>query len=118
MNAPTPEKVVIGQKLWYVPRELRRADPREVTVTKVGRKWADVSGGHGRINVETLEVDGRGYSSPGKCWRSREEYEAYDALCKAWDELRTLLSRHWSPPAGVTLNQVANAKRSLFKGEK
>lgn len=57
MNTETQsaEKLVVGMTLLYVPNDLRRGEPREVTVTKVGRKWADTSI-RLRISVTTLEV--------------------------------------------------------------
>lgn len=112
------ERLVVGQTLLYVPNDLRRSEPREVTVTKIGRKWADISGGYNRISITTLDVDGYGYSSPGKCWRSREAYESHKKLCEAWSELRRLIDAKWYVPEGVTLSQIENAKRSLFKGVK
>lgn len=111
----TPEeKLFAGQVLLYVPHDLRRAAPYEVTVTKVGRKWAEISG-RNRIDVKTLALDARGYSSPGRCWRSLAEYEADKALQEAWRELRQLMDKQWYVPDGVGLNQIKNAKRALFK---
>ena len=46
-----------GQKLWFVPNYAQGfGKEREVTVGKVGRKWADI-GAH-RIDAETLRADG------------------------------------------------------------
>lgn len=101
----------VGQTLWYVP--FRRGEPREVTVTKVGRLWgsfdAEYSGG--RFDLKTLRID----NSTGQLYLNREVYERDVFLRKAWGELRKEIDRTYSPPPGVTINQVDNAMRSLFK---
>lgn len=118
MDAPTPDqKLIVGAKLYYVPHDSRRHSPRHVTVTRVGRKWADIDSGQ-RIDVKTLAVDAGGYSSPGRCWRSEEEYTRHAQLQEAWRAFRALVDKEWEAPAGVTMNQIENAKRSLFKGSK
>lgn len=67
-------KVEVGQKLWLVP-DHRRAMGREVTVTKIGRKWASLSGNWDRFDMASGYLDG-GYSSPGRVYRNQEEHEA------------------------------------------
>lgn len=54
----------VGQQLWYVPNDSRRGEARFVTVTQVGRKWAQISP-TSRISIETLAVDAGRLSSPG-----------------------------------------------------
>jgi hypothetical protein len=112
-DSPTPEKLSVGQKLWFVPSG-RRGDPKEVTILKIGRKYADIGNGS-RVDVKTLHVDGRNYSSPGTCFLSRDAHETEVATAKAWDELKQLFNRTWIRPKGVTLSQIQNARRSLFK---
>lgn len=62
-----------GQKLWYVSTYSRYQGP--VTITKVGRKWAQLDNNE-RIDIKTMLADGKRYSSPGECYASKKEYDA------------------------------------------
>lgn len=104
----------VGQKLWFVPCGLRkRRDPCEVAVVKVGRKWVtlDIGNPPYRMAKGEMYVDGNGYTSPGSCYLSREEYEAEVALRSAWRDLVTWISA--SPPEGITLDKIAEIKRLI-----
>jgi hypothetical protein len=69
----------VGQKLFV---SVRYREALYMTVTKVGRKWLELEGGVWRADRETLEIDGKGYTSPGRAYASREEFEAYQAAQK------------------------------------
>lgn len=99
-----------GMVLFYVPSH-RYGQPREVTVERVGRKWAYLSGNNGRVDVETLIVDGGQYSSPARCYGSREEWEADTERGKTW----ALLARKmpYSPPEGVDTDDIKKAAELL-----
>lgn len=85
--------LTVGQELWYVPADARdRGRSCTVRVRSIGRKWAQVDGWLGQINIETWFVDGGGYSSPGRCWLNREAWEAEQRRLAAWDELRGITS--------------------------
>lgn len=86
-----------GQKLFYVPTR-RPENAHEVTITKVGRKWAQVLELRYRIDVNTLAVDGGQWISPGQCYYSRELYEEHLELRRAWDELIALMRNWYGPP--------------------
>lgn len=75
----------VGQQLWFVPRERRSSQPKFVTVTKVGRDWAYVSGHrhNSRVSLVSLDIDGGEYASPGRCYLNREEYEQQVAATTA-----------------------------------
>lgn len=109
------QRLSLGQTLWYVPSS-RRGTPHEAKIQGLGRKWATLDNGE-RINISTLLADGGQYFSPGRCYLSKEAYEAELAVCKAWNEFRNTVSRCYSPPEAVTLNQIHNAHRALFKGD-
>ena len=105
----------VGQKLWYVPhRHHRRGEPYEVEVTKVGRKWATVGEGwrQERIDLETMQADGKGYSSPGTCYLSREHYETEQERLAAWSQLTKAL-QYSRCPAGVTTEGIKQAMQLL-----
>jgi len=101
----------VGQTLWHVPSG-RRGLASEVTVLKVGRKWADIGYGR-RISIEDLSVDGGQYCSPGRCYLSKAEHDKEVELNSAWGKFSELM-RYANRPEGVRLSQIENAARSLF----
>jgi len=100
-----------GQKLWLVPAR-RRGKPREVEVGKVGRKWAALIPYYeGRVDIETLALDGGNYTSPGRCYGSRAEWEESSALGKAWAQFHRDLG--YEPNPGVTAEDLAKVRELL-----
>lgn len=111
MSDATSKRLVVGQKLWFVPHARYMGAEREVVVESVGRKWAAIGDGY-RVDVSTLFLDGRGYSSPGRCYLSRELWAAEDQAHAAWGVLRRALStRHL--PNGLTAEQIERATALL-----
>jgi hypothetical protein len=109
--------LVVGQKLLFV-REDRLAisyqrgrnetidQATELTVERLGRKWARC--GSYRVHRYTLDVDGDGYGSPGRCYLSREHYAAEKAADRAWRALSTkLLHRPDNGPSAEAIRQAA-----------
>jgi len=103
-----------GQKLWYVPVAARFEKPREVEVTKVGRRWAHL-GECLRVDLETLRADGGGFPSPGRCYLSRETWEQKQALNSGWESLRKEFFDGWPSkrPPHVTLEIIAQIRALL-----
>lgn len=101
--------VKVGQKLWFVPNE-RHGNPREVTVTKVGRKWFETDGYTPRISVESLKADGGQYLSPGRCYLSKSEHTHAVATTQAWSEFKRQIERMWQSP---DLEQITAAREAL-----
>jgi hypothetical protein len=99
--------LTVGQVLWFVPSHIRDK-PEAVTVLKIGRKWAHI-GKHGRVNRETLFVDGGTFASPGRCWLSKEAWEAEVRRQEAWQRLRKDIDRQWQAPDGLSLEQIEQA---------
>jgi hypothetical protein len=115
MTEELGEKMLtVGQELWYVPADRRYLGGAcAVRVLKVGRKWAEVSSNLGRIDAQSLWVDGGKYSSPGRCWLSKEAWEAAEALNSAWSEFyRDMYGRH-VPPDHVTVAIIAQVRAIL-----
>lgn len=106
------KKLQEGQKLWWVYSSNRRGQPREVTITKVGRKWAQLDNDK-RIDLETLVADAGQYSPSGCCYLSREEYEQAEALAKAWSNLKRDL-QYARRPDGVTIGDIEAARQMLW----
>lgn len=102
----------VGDKLWMVPSQRYMGDAREVTVTKVGRKWLTLDNGY-RASAADMWLDGGGYTSPGSCYASRAAWEAHKELCDAWEQLRRDVDRERRPPPGVTAQLIWHARASL-----
>lgn len=100
-----------GQTLWWVPAQNRNAQGREVTVVKVGRKWATISNNY-RIAIDNLVADGGIYSPPGQCYPSQAAYEAELALNAAWHKFRRSLDLR-AVPNGVTIDNIEAARKLL-----
>lgn len=102
-----------GQKLWMVPHQRYIGEPREVTITKVGRKWLTLDSGH-RAAVDGLALDGGGgYSSPGVCYLTREAWEADKALNDAWDKLRKDVELVRRVPNAIAVQDIYDARKLL-----
>lgn len=113
--ATVSSKLKIGDKLWYVPGS-RYGKPHEATVSKVGRIWfelSDATFSNARFSIETLCLDGRGYSMTGRCYRSRDEYEAEVALHSAWVRFRKIISDYHRPDSVKSAEQVQEAMKVL-----
>lgn len=107
----------VGQELWLVPREpRRRTSACFVTVKKIGRKWAEIDGpcwGGYRIDVNTLAVDGRGYTSPGQCYVDKAAWD-FEALRQdTWMQLVRFMGNRYSPPEGVSTEDIKQAIRLM-----
>jgi len=109
-------KFIVGQTLWFVYNNTYSNRLRldcEVTITKVGRAWLTLSSGH-RIDKHTLEVDGKGYASDGRCYLSREKHEEEIAVAQEWKKfLRFLQAKGYRVPNGATVESIAQAMRIL-----
>lgn len=106
-------KLEVGQRLWYVP-QCRTNNACEVEVIAVGRKWAYLNHGRRngrRIDIETLQVDGRGHPSPGRCYSSQAHYENSCKLHKAWRELASSLP--YSPPSHISIADIEAIKKII-----
>ena len=95
----------------------RTPDVRIMEITKVGRRWITIGEGYTatRFDADTMWIDGKGYSSPGKIYPSESEYLAQTETRKAWDALR--LGMPYTPPAGITLEQIASVRALVHPTE-
>jgi phytoene dehydrogenase-like protein len=108
----------VGDVVWLV---LDRGEPKYATITNVGRRWAVISTKFlgrefpsGRFDMATGAVDGRGYTSPGRVYRSKAEHDEARQLLIEWTAFRRAVEGTYRVPKGVTLNQIRNAQRALF----
>lgn len=110
-------KLQVGQKLWYV--SIRHGESHEAVVTKVGRKWATIGEGWRAqlIDLVTMQADGKGYSSPGRCYLSREAHEMERARSDTWSRFVNVV-KYKNCPAGVTTDDIKQAMQLLKLCEK
>lgn len=102
----------VGQRLWFVPEQRWNGQPRELTITKIGRKWITLNDDH-RASIENLIVDGDGYSSPGRCYVDQVAYEEEKALNEAWTAFRQDTDRMRRTPELVTIESIQQARKLL-----
>lgn len=110
----------LGQTIWihFYQRSLGVAlSPH--TVTKIGRKWVTLGNGFRenayRFDVDTLELDGGDYTSPGKVYLSEEAYHQETALMGAWKVFqdRIRFFGYQTTPKGLTLADIEAASNAL-----
>jgi hypothetical protein len=108
-------KLVVGQRVWYVPTEARRGTAHEAEVTKVGSKWAELTSVRDRIDVKTLKAEAAltGLSA-GKCYLSQADHEADLLLRARWSEFSKKVEDKWQPPEGMTVERIEQAQQILF----
>lgn len=99
----------VGESVYYVPRD-GREKPQWMRVEKVGRKWVELQFRR-RMDRETwvMEGSGSGYSSPGQCYRTKEEYDDVVSRNHRWGYIREKVSQTWHAPEGVDLAEVERA---------
>jgi len=98
----------VGDKLHFVASTNAKYQ-QEVTVQKVGRKWATLSNRH-RIGIEDWIADGGQYVSPGCCYENQEEYKAEIELCNAWRDFTTQIGRTYNYPPDTTIAKIKTAR--------
>jgi len=114
-------KFEAGQKLWFVPAQKYNGEPKEVEIARVGRKWLILSSHnmrHGsRVDMNNLYLDGHGYSSPGRCYLSKETWEAEQKMESTWYEFKELVRIQCTAKKGVTVEDIQKCKEILKLGE-
>jgi hypothetical protein len=105
-------KLKENQKLWFVGAGNFARTRGEVTVTSVGRKWANVEGAFiGRIAVDTLKADGGAYSPPGQCYVSQDDWVVQEGPSLAWRDLRFKMGGQC--PKGLSYVTIVEAAKLL-----
>lgn len=105
-------KFIAGQTLFFEPDSSVCSSTKRglVDVKKVGRKWLHLSNGV-RVSAQTLKADGNGYASPGRCYLTEEERNAFFALKKEWTFFICRVNS--GMPQGVTLEKIDRARQLL-----
>lgn len=111
-----PHNIVVGQELWFVPtRYGNEKIERTLTVTKVGRVWAEVTGGYvgWRFDLETLQIDGKDYTSPGTVYLDRAVWDLKKKRSQLWSAIRNHVSNNNTVPSHVTVENLEEFLRLI-----
>jgi len=95
-------KFEIGTKVYVVWNQC--FSPAEVTITKIGRKYAETDSKRVKINIEFLSV-GEG-STIGKVYLSKEEYQQQQELSKMWEDIRKKISNSYKKPESISKHDL------------
>lgn len=109
---PSDAPIKPGDKLWFVPKDHWAGPNRFVEVEKVGRKWGYFPRNY-RFDVNTLDVDGRGYSVPGHLYRDRDAWEARRRADYAWDRVTWHIRNRTGRKDGITEADIRQAAALL-----
>jgi len=104
-------KLAVGDKLYFFSSVSYRTS-RDVTVEKVGHKWATLSNGQ-RIELGEWSAHRGEYPPVGRCYENIEEYQEEVALRTEWDTFRRTLPS-W-PPKGMTMADITSIKEIIGK---
>jgi hypothetical protein len=96
-----------------VPSQRYLGQPRAVTVTKVGRKWAEISERGYRVDLVTLYVDGGQHAPPARCYTDRAAHDAEMYREQCWIALRKHMDHKWTPPQELLIEQIKVAAMAL-----
>ena len=104
----------MGDTLWFVYNKKRQGNPREIVVSKVGRKWIYFDNGRSRFDLETKRVDAGVYSSPATIYESKEVYDKEVSLRLLWQKFYLeVAGRYRAPIKGITEDAINQAAKLL-----
>lgn len=107
-------KYEVGQVVWVVMTSGWRVGgaPREMEVTKVGRKWVELNNGRYRLEQGERRLDGRsGYGSPGTVYLTRSEWASERIFDHTFYQLQKAVYEMRS--TGLTLQDIRDAAKAL-----
>jgi hypothetical protein len=110
-------KYALNQTVW-VKMHHPSVGLKPYTITKIGRKWAELSTplhsvSRYRFDVATGELDGHGYSTPGTVYLSEEAYAEELAISTAWSAFQSQVRYVHRAPKGVTPEAISQALKLL-----
>lgn len=120
MENKNPHGLVVGQKLWYVStRNLSSMPSHELVVKSLGRKWAVCGEGwrEKKINLIDLSAHGGDFTSHGRCYLSRKDYEQKCRLEKMWSDTHALFNYKYSKPAHITEQDMIDITAIMERGQ-
>lgn len=103
----------VGNTAYFVSTHRHPVQKFDVTITKVGRRWAYMKGGGLQIVVDMSTGNAKPGFIEGTLYESKAVYESEVELRKTWWALRKLMSDAYSAPLGVTTEKIHEAARLL-----
>ena len=97
----------VGQEIYYSGV---RGGITTSVITKVGRKYCELSNNRLRLNIELNRVVSNDASWTSQVWESLEAYELEKFSNKLWDEIRLYFSRAYSKPKEMTDHKLQQIK--------
>ena len=97
----------VGQEIYYGDA---RGGITTSVITKVGRKYCELSNKRRRLNIELNRVVSSDASWTYQVWESLEAYELEKSSNKLWDEIRLYFSKAYSKPKEMTDHKLQQIK--------
>ena len=114
MTTEVKKQLAVRDTLWFVYIERRQGNPREIVVSKVGRKWIYFDDGRSRFDLETKRVDAGVYSSSATIYESKEVYDKAVSLRLLWQKFYLEIEgRYRVPIKGITEDAINQAAKLL-----
>lgn len=110
-----------GDRFFVVEDRTRnRVHTTWATVSKVGRRWANFKRDgftrelkEDRFDMEDMTIDSAGFTSPGRVFRSEEEYAAEGRRQALWREFQQRIGRLYNLPPKITAIDILKAADAL-----
>jgi len=113
-----PHNLKVGQVVTEVKTlNRKKAEIREYVITKIGRKWFEYGEGFisDRADIDTLVIDSRGFSSPGKIYTDIAKYHEDVERNKKWSEITEFFRHKYAVPSKFTKNDIEELLKIVRK---
>lgn len=109
----TPSDFKVGQSVVVDWCGYNNHRATEETITKIGRKWVEITEGRYRFDPRNMFLDGKGHNHPGKVYLSRAELNDKQERERLWRSITRRVRDVYSPPAYLTLEQLQQLAKLL-----
>jgi hypothetical protein len=107
----------VGQEVCVVTGYGQKSHVSTEKIAAVGRKWVTLAGFFEGQRIalgdSTMAVEIPSYGRVGRCYLTEQQYIDERALENAWDKFRRDVSAKWAPPDAVTVEWIAEARKTL-----
>lgn len=104
-------KPVVGETLYLMWIGNKSYECGDRLVTKVGRKYFEVSGISAKFHIDTWKEKDQCTDSTFRIWESKQAYEEYKELIKLNNEIKSRINGNREPK--ITLDQAIRIKSIL-----
>jgi len=103
----TDSQLAVGQTLCFVPSQSSDRQPRDVSLSRVGCKFAYSPQLAGlQISLETLKVSDKQGRVYGRCWLSRELHEEDRIRQQTWRRFQYAIAYMYSAPQTLSTEMI------------